>query len=142
MVSLDTRDSLTAEEIVDLSSEYTLWSWSAQKAVKPIPMVKGQGVYFWDASGKRYLDFNSQLMCVNIGHGDRRVIEAIQRQAEELGYAGAGMATPVPVFPRGPAGGGGPDRRPPPLAQRAGDARRDPRDGRLQVPQPAVSGRR
>ncbi len=95
MVSLDRMQSLTAEEMVDLSSEYTLWSWSAQKAVKPIPMVKGQGVYFWDANGKRYLDFNSQLMCVNIGHGDRRVIEAIQRQAEELVYAGPGMATRV-----------------------------------------------
>ncbi|HET7088837.1 MAG TPA: aminotransferase class III-fold pyridoxal phosphate-dependent enzyme, partial [Anaerolineae bacterium] len=53
------------------------------------------GIYFWDADGKRYVDFNSQLMCVNIGHGDRRVIEAIKQQAEELAYAGPGMATRV-----------------------------------------------
>jgi len=87
--------SMSAEEMVRLSKEYTLWSWSAQNAVNPIPMVRGEGVYFWDANGKRYLDFNSQLMCVNIGHGNRRVIDAIKRQAEELPYAGPGMATRV-----------------------------------------------
>ncbi|HET7088540.1 MAG TPA: aminotransferase class III-fold pyridoxal phosphate-dependent enzyme, partial [Anaerolineae bacterium] len=81
-------NTMSAEEMVRLSKEYTLWSWSAQAAVNPIPMVRGQGIYFWDADGKRYVDFNSQLMCVNIGHGDRRVIEAIKQQAEELAYAG------------------------------------------------------
>ncbi len=88
-------NTMSAEEIVRLSKEYTLWSWSAQAAVNPIPMVRGEGIYFWDAEGKRYVDFNSQLMCVNIGHGDRRVIEAIKQQAEELPYAGPGMATRV-----------------------------------------------
>jgi len=88
-------EPMSAEEMVRLSKEYTLWSWSAQNAVNPIPMVRGEGVYFWDANGKRYLDFNSQLMCVNIGHGNRRVIEAIKRQADELPYAGPSMATRV-----------------------------------------------
>src|SRR3990172_5876150 len=95
MISPVNRDALTAEEVVSLSKEYTLWSWSAQNAVNPIPMERAKGVYFWDADGKRYVDFNSQLMCVNIGHGDRRVIEAIKQQAEELPYAGPGMATRV-----------------------------------------------
>src|SRR3990172_4454006 len=88
-------NTMSAEEMVRLSKEYTLWSWSAQAAVNPIPMVRGEGIYFWDADGKRYVDFNSQLMCVNIGHGDRRVIEAIKQQAEELPYGGPGMATRV-----------------------------------------------
>jgi taurine---2-oxoglutarate transaminase len=52
-----------------------------------------KGVYFWDVSGKRYLDFNSMTMCVNIGHGDERVIEAIVAQARELPYAGPPMTT-------------------------------------------------
>ncbi len=86
---------MSAEEIVALSKKHTFYSWSAQAAVNPIPMVRAQGVYFWDANGKRYLDMNSQLMCVNIGHGDRRVIDAIKAQAEELVYAGPGMATRV-----------------------------------------------
>lgn len=87
--------TLTAAEIIDLSRRHTLFSWSAQGSVNPIAMVRGEGIYFWDADGKRYIDMNSQLMCVNIGHGDRRVIDAIKRQAEELAYAGPGMASPV-----------------------------------------------
>src|SRR6476659_2247910 len=86
---------MTAEEIVSLTKRHTIFSWSAQGAVNPIPMVRGEGVYFWDADGKRYLDLNSQLMCVNIGHGDRRVIDAIKAQAEELAYARPRMATRV-----------------------------------------------
>jgi len=48
---------MTAEEIVRLNREYTLFSWSAQGAVDPIPAVRSQGVHFWDANGKQYLDF-------------------------------------------------------------------------------------
>ncbi|MEP7357281.1 MAG: aminotransferase class III-fold pyridoxal phosphate-dependent enzyme, partial [Anaerolineales bacterium] len=71
---------MTAAEMVALSKKHTFFSWSAQAAVNPIPMVRGKGVYFWDAEGKRYFDLNSQLMCVNIGHGDQRVIDAIKAQ--------------------------------------------------------------
>jgi taurine--2-oxoglutarate transaminase len=95
MTAIETSEAMTAEEIVALTKRHTIFSWSAQGAVNPIPMVRGEGIYFWDANGKRYMDMNSQLMCVNIGHGDRRVIDAIKRQAEELAYAGPGMATPV-----------------------------------------------
>jgi taurine--2-oxoglutarate transaminase len=86
---------MTAEEMVALSKQYTLWSWSAQDSVNPIPMARAEGVYFWDANGKRYIDMNSQLMCVNIGHGNPRVIKAIQDQAAKLAYAGPSMATEV-----------------------------------------------
>src|SRR6185503_13248643 len=95
MTITDTAAPLTAEEIVALTKQHTIFSWSAQGSVNPIPMVRGEGVYFWDANGKRYLDMNSQLMCVNIGHGDQRVIDAIKAQADELVYAGPNMATRV-----------------------------------------------
>jgi taurine---2-oxoglutarate transaminase len=95
MTTSDITTPLTAEEIVALTKKHTIFSWSAQAALNPIPMVRGEGIYFWDADGKRYIDMNSQLMCVNIGHGDKRVIEAIKRQADELVYAGPGMATAV-----------------------------------------------
>jgi taurine--2-oxoglutarate transaminase len=78
---------MSAEEMVALSKKYTFFEWSAQSAANPIPVARAKGVYFWDADGKRYLDFNSQLMCVNIGHGDARVINAIKEQAERLAYA-------------------------------------------------------
>jgi taurine--2-oxoglutarate transaminase len=87
--------SMTAEEIVALSRQHTLYEWSAQAAVDPIPVERAEGVYFYTPDGKRFLDFNSQLMSVNIGHGDRRVIEAIKRQAEQLAYANPFMATEV-----------------------------------------------
>ena len=61
--------------------------------VDPIPVARAKGVYFWTPEGKRYLDFNSQLMCVNIGHGDQRVVKAIQEQAAMLAYANPFMAT-------------------------------------------------
>ncbi|MBI4631525.1 MAG: aminotransferase class III-fold pyridoxal phosphate-dependent enzyme, partial [Chloroflexi bacterium] len=85
--------SLSPDEIVALTKKHNFFSWSAQDSVNPIPMAKGKGIYFWDAHGKRYLDLNSQLMCVNIGHGDERVIEAIKKQADELVYAGPSMAS-------------------------------------------------
>ncbi len=85
--------NLPENEILPLSMEHNFWTWSAQLKAQPIPVTKAKGVYFWDATGKRYLDFNSMTMCVNIGHGDERVINAIIDQARELPYAGPGMAT-------------------------------------------------
>jgi taurine--2-oxoglutarate transaminase len=86
---LDIPDS----EILPLSMEHSFWTWSAQGKVAPIPVTHAKGVYFWDVEGKRYLDFNSMTMCVNIGHGDQRVIDAIVEQARQLPYAGPSMAT-------------------------------------------------
>ncbi len=84
---------LPPEDILPLSLKHNFWTWSAQGRVQPIPVTRAEGVYFWDAAGKRYLDFNSMVMCSNIGHGDRRVAEAISEQARELVFAGPGMAT-------------------------------------------------
>jgi taurine--2-oxoglutarate transaminase len=80
-------------EILPLSLEHSFWTWSAQGSVSPIPVKHAKGVYFWDINGKRYLDFNSMLMCVNIGHGDERVIEAIAKQARQLPFAAPSMTT-------------------------------------------------
>ena len=90
-----TTDSLTGSEIVELCRRHTLFEWSAQAAVDPIPVAHAKGIYFWTPEGKRFIDFNSQLMCVNIGHGDERVINAIKKQAETLAYANPFMATDV-----------------------------------------------
>lgn len=90
-----TYPALTNADLAARTSAHNFFSWSAQEAINPIPIVRGEGVYFWDADGKRYFDLNSQSMCVNIGHGDRRVIEAIKAQADALVYAGPGMATPI-----------------------------------------------
>ncbi len=86
---------LPDDEILPLSKEHVFWTWSAQAKVNPIAIKRAQGVYFWDVDEKRYLDFNSMTMCVNIGHGDKRVIQAMQQQAAELSYAAPGMATKI-----------------------------------------------
>ena len=86
-------NSLSAEEIVRLCKQHTLFEFSVQADVSPIPVARAKGVFFWDANGKRYLDFNSQLMSVNIGHGDPRVTQAIKSQADKLVYANPYMAT-------------------------------------------------
>ena len=86
---------LPDDEILPQSRDHAFWTWSAQAKVNPIPVKSAMGVYFWDTSGKRYLDFNSMMMCVNIGHGDKRVIEAMVTQARELTYAAPGMATKI-----------------------------------------------
>ena len=84
---------LPDDQILPLSLEHNFWTWSAQGKVNPIPVKSARGVYFWDVNDKRYLDLNSMTMCVNIGHGDERVIQAIVDQARELPYAAPGMAT-------------------------------------------------
>jgi taurine--2-oxoglutarate transaminase len=85
--------SMTGDEMVALSRQHTLFEWSAQSTVDPIPVARSKGIYFWTPEGKRFVDFNSQLMCVNIGHSDERVIRAIQEQAADLAYANPFMAT-------------------------------------------------
>ena len=86
--------SMTGDDIVALSKKHTISEWTAQGAVDPIPVARAEGVYFWTPEGKRFIDFNSQLMCVNIGHGNPRVIEAMQRQAEAVCYVTpSGMTT-------------------------------------------------
>lgn len=90
---LKEKQTLTAQEIVQLNRQYTFFSWSVQSAVNPIPVVRAEGVYFWDADGKRYIDFSSQLMNMNIGHQHPKVVRAIQEQASQLCFVHPGLAT-------------------------------------------------
>jgi len=84
---------MTGAEIVALTKQHTIFEWAVQGAVDPIPVARAKGVYFWTPEGKRFIDFNSQLMCVNIGHSDPRVVKAIQDQAELVTYVTPAMAT-------------------------------------------------
>ncbi len=75
-----------AKEIIEDNLDYTLFSWSKQKGIYPIAVAHAKGVYFYDFDGKKYLDFSSGLMNVNIGHGDQRITEAVSRQMQEVSY--------------------------------------------------------
>ncbi|MGA8764976.1 MAG: aminotransferase class III-fold pyridoxal phosphate-dependent enzyme, partial [Candidatus Sulfotelmatobacter sp.] len=95
MTTIIATSSMTGPEIVALARKHTLYEWSAQSKVDPIPVAHAKGIYFYTPEGKRFLDFNSQLMSVNIGHGDERVIHAIAEQAGTLAYANPFMATEI-----------------------------------------------
>ncbi len=86
---------LPNDQILPLMRKHGFWTWSAQGKVNPIPVERAKGVYFWDTDGKRYLDFNSMTMCVNAGHGDERIINAMIEQLKELPFAGPPMATKI-----------------------------------------------
>src|SRR6187200_313833 len=92
-MATETLHTMTGEEMIALSKKHTLFEWAAQSKVDPIPVAHAKGIYFYTPEGKRFIDFNSQLMCVNIGHGDERVIRAIQEQVATLAYANPFMAT-------------------------------------------------
>jgi taurine---2-oxoglutarate transaminase len=86
---------MTASEIVDACKATTLFTWSAQAGLDPLPIARAQGVWMWDVRGQKILDFNSQAMSVHIGHGHPKVIEAMRQQAEQLVYVSASFATEV-----------------------------------------------
>ena len=86
---------MSSQEIVRLSRAHTFFSWSVQGALDPIAIDRAEGVYLYTPEGERILDFNSQLMSVNIGHGDRRVIDAITAQASRLQYVQPAFVTEI-----------------------------------------------
>jgi taurine--2-oxoglutarate transaminase len=90
-----TRSAMTSEQIVAANRAHTLFSWSVQSALDPIAIDHAEGVYLYTPEGKRILDFNSQLMSVNIGHGDRRVVDAMTAQAMKLQYVQPAFATEI-----------------------------------------------
>ncbi len=84
-----------AEEIIQNNHDYTLFSWSKQKGTNPIAVERAEGVYLYDYDGKRYLDFSSGLMNVNIGHGDQRVTNAVIKQMQQVSYVTPSCVTKV-----------------------------------------------
>ncbi len=92
-MAVEPATSMSSAEIVRLAREHTFFSWSIQGQLDPIAIDHAEGVYLYTPEGQRILDFNSQLMSVNIGHGDRRVIDAITAQAEKLQYVQPAFVT-------------------------------------------------
>jgi taurine---2-oxoglutarate transaminase len=76
--------SYNDETIRRLDRAHVFHSWSAQALIDPTPIARAEGSCFWDAEGKRYLDFSSQLVNVNLGYQHPVVIEAIREQAGRL----------------------------------------------------------
>src|SRR6202453_4836104 len=93
MAEISTPTTLTAEQISAITRQNNYGTWRFQKTWKPLYIADAEGCWFIDGAGKRYLDLSAQLMCVNLGHKNARVIEAIAEQARELCYVAPGYAT-------------------------------------------------
>lgn len=83
------------EDIVKTCLDNTFFSWSAQSKISPLAIKKAEGCYLYDYNDNKIFDLSSQLICSNIGHGNKEVIESIKKQADELAYAGASCATSI-----------------------------------------------
>jgi taurine--2-oxoglutarate transaminase len=81
--------------VIQNNQDYTLFSWSKQKNTNPIAVKSAKGVYLYDYDGKRYIDFSSGLMNVNIGHADQRVTAAVVKQMQEVTYVTPSCVTKV-----------------------------------------------
>ena len=84
---------MDTQKIVELCKKHTMYTWEAGDAVDPLPVERAEGIYFWTTDGKRYIDFNSQLMSVGIGHSHPKVIAAMKEALDELIYVYPGTAT-------------------------------------------------
>lgn len=81
-----------AESIKAKSLKYNLQSWSKQGGLNPIAVEKSDGIYYWDYDGNRYSDMSSQLVNMNLGHGNRAIAEAIKEQADKFCFMGPSFA--------------------------------------------------
>ncbi|MEI8215787.1 MAG: aminotransferase class III-fold pyridoxal phosphate-dependent enzyme [Eubacteriales bacterium] len=81
--------------VKEMGKKYNLYSWSAQNKVNPPNIVKAEGIYFWDEDGNKYTDMSAQLVNANLGHGHKKIIQAIKDQAEKLAYIAPSYACDV-----------------------------------------------
>lgn len=85
--------TMSQQEMIDDCHKYTMWSWAAGDNIAPLAYERAKGIHFWTADGKRYLDWNSQLMSVLIGHSHPKVIERMKEACDGLIFAHPGAAT-------------------------------------------------
>ena len=83
------------QEILEENLGHTLFSWSKQRGIDPLSIQRAEGIYIYDQDGRRYLDFSSGLVCVNIGHGNQRVTRAVVEQMQQVAYVAPSCITRV-----------------------------------------------
>jgi taurine---2-oxoglutarate transaminase len=91
MAVTESREAEGQKAVAD-DRQYLIHSWSVQSALNPIPVAGGEGRYFWDYSGKRYLDFAAQLVNLALGHQHPKLVAAIKEQADRLATIAPGVA--------------------------------------------------
>ena len=85
------------DEVIRKHKTYNLQSWSVQGNLNPKAIEKAEGIYIYDYDGTRYSDMSSQLVNMNVGHGNKEIADAIKEQADQFCY----MAPSYAVESRG-----------------------------------------
>ncbi|MDW3647306.1 MAG: aminotransferase class III-fold pyridoxal phosphate-dependent enzyme [Bacteroidia bacterium] len=80
-------------ELIKENKDHSFFSWAIQGIHNPTLIDHAKGVYLYAKEGKRYLDFSSQLMNVNIGHGREEVTQAVIDQMNKFSYLAPSFAT-------------------------------------------------
>ncbi|MBN1944342.1 MAG: aminotransferase class III-fold pyridoxal phosphate-dependent enzyme [Bradymonadales bacterium] len=86
---------MRTEELKKLDRQHVIYSWRSQGGVDPIMIDRADGIYMYDTDGRRFIDFCAGLLCVNIGHGNQHVLQAMRQQMEKLTYVGPAFGTEV-----------------------------------------------
>ena len=86
---------MNADEMIELCKRHTMYTWAASGTVNPLPIDRAEGIFLYTPEGKKILDFNSQLMSVNIGHANPKVIAAMKEALDKLIYVFPGTATEI-----------------------------------------------
>ncbi|MCG8485478.1 MAG: aminotransferase class III-fold pyridoxal phosphate-dependent enzyme [Clostridia bacterium] len=86
---------LIMSKIREMDLKYNLHSWNKQSGLKPEVITKAEGIYLWNEEGKRFYDMSAQLVNMNLGHGHKKVIQAIKDQAEKLAFIAPSYACDV-----------------------------------------------
>lgn len=81
--------------IKEKSLKYNLHSWSAQNVIDPKVITKAEGIYFWDDEDQKYYDMSSQLVNLNLGHGNAAIIRAMKEQADKMPFISPAFAIDV-----------------------------------------------
>ena len=84
---------MDGEEVKRIVRETNYVTWRRQSGWDPLVVARAEGSRFWDSTGREYLDFSSQLIATNLGHGNARVADAIAEQARTVAYAAPSFAT-------------------------------------------------
>jgi taurine---2-oxoglutarate transaminase len=84
---------MNTHDLKKMDRSHLVYSWKAQGSVDPIIMDRAEGIYMWDTDGKQYIDFCSGLLCVNIGHSNQHVLDAMKKQMEKCTYVGTMFGT-------------------------------------------------
>lgn len=94
MTTSETYTPERIQSIKDRTKKYSLFEWGTQN-VDPIVVDRAEGIYIYAADGKRYIDLNSVSVSVNIGHGDKRVAEAVAAQMSKVEFASPFWTTEI-----------------------------------------------